>query len=61
MDMVMNALQDDMGFTHNALYLVDRKAGMISTPRASGSGSQSRGLTRSLEQPAITATSCWTF
>jgi PAS domain S-box-containing protein len=50
MDVVMNTLQDDMGFTHNALYLVDRKAGTVTTTRAQGTASQLRGLTRSLEQ-----------
>jgi PAS domain S-box-containing protein len=50
MDLVMNALQDELGFTHNALYLVDRKAGTVTTPRAAGSAAQLLGLTRSLEQ-----------
>lgn len=50
MDLVMNTLEEDMGFTHNALYLVDRQAGTVTTERASGTATQLRGLKRSLEQ-----------
>ena len=50
LDLVMKTLQDELGFTHNALYLVDKQTGIVSTPRASGTAAQLQGLTRSIEQ-----------
>ncbi len=50
MDMIVDTLQYEMGFTHIALYLVDKQAGIVSTPRAAGSAVQLQGLTRSIER-----------
>ena len=46
----MGILQRGLGFTHNALVLVDRQAETVSIPRASGTAAGLQGLTRSIEQ-----------
>jgi GAF domain-containing protein len=50
LDVVMETLQGELGFTHDALYLVDKRAGLVSTPRAAGTAAQLQGLTRSIEE-----------
>jgi PAS domain S-box-containing protein len=50
LDVVMETLQRELGFTHNALALVDRQAETVSVPRASGTAAGLQGLTRSLEE-----------
>ncbi len=50
MDIVMDTLEHELGFTHNALHLLHKQTGTVSIPRASGTAAQLRGLTRSIEQ-----------
>jgi GAF domain-containing protein len=50
LDVVMDTLQRELGFTHNALALVDQRAETVSIPRASGTAAGLQGLTRSSEQ-----------
>jgi PAS domain S-box-containing protein len=50
LEVVMGTLQRELGFTHNALALVDRQAETVSIPRASGTAAGLQGLTRTVEQ-----------
>lgn len=50
LEVVMETLQRELGFTHIALALVDKQAETVSIPRASGTAAGLQGLTRSLEQ-----------
>jgi GAF domain-containing protein len=50
LEVVLETLQHGLGFTHNALILVDRQAETVSIPRASGTAAGLQGLTRSIGQ-----------
>jgi GAF domain-containing protein len=50
LDVVMETLHKELGFTHNALSLVDKQAGTVSIMRTSGTAAGLQGLTRSIEQ-----------
>ena len=50
MDVVVSALEQELGFTHIALALVDKSAGTISIPRAAGTAAALQGLTRSIDE-----------
>jgi PAS domain S-box-containing protein len=50
MDVVMETLQHELGFTHNALALLNKTAGTVTIMRASGTAADLQGLTRSIEQ-----------
>jgi GAF domain-containing protein len=50
MDVVLETLQGDLGFTHIALLLMDKAAGTVTIQRAAGTARELQGLTRSIEQ-----------
>ncbi len=50
LEVVLETLQRGLGFTHNAVVLVDKQAETVSIPRASGTAAGLQGLTRSVEQ-----------
>ena len=43
MDIVMDTLEHELGFTHNALHLLDKQSGTVSIPRASGTAAPAAG------------------
>jgi GAF domain-containing protein len=50
MDVVLETLQYELGFTHIALALVDKQAGTVAILRASGTAADLQGLTRPVAQ-----------
>ncbi len=50
LDVVMETLQSELGFTHNAVALADKQAETVSFLRAAGTAASLQGLTRSFEQ-----------
>jgi PAS domain S-box-containing protein len=50
LDVLMETLQDELGFTHNAVALLDEKAGTLAIVRATGTAAQLQGLTRPIAQ-----------